>query len=1034
MRRLSVIAGLLLCAVPVAAQAQVRLTEPTESQIDSFYQAERADTLSTAVVTGYSRTTVRRVTGSVAVLSGDVFAGKPAVALDALMAGEVAGVAVRATSGQPGTQAKIRIRGTSNLSGNSEPLWVVDGVPVQNESGLSGAQLAAGGVDDIFFGGIGHIDPNDIENVTILKDAAAAAIYGSRAANGVIVVTTRRGRKGRPEIGYSTTLSAAFRPQRSMALMSSAEKIDWEQTLWDEFSAARFAAAQDDPTRVYPVIGIVGQVRSGAGPFAGMSRADQDAYLDGLKAGSTDWYSELFRNTLSHQHHLSVSGGSDRIRYYVSGGYNDNRGLLVHNRYQRLNLNADLTWTPSADLSLDFGLESSRQLSRTPESSVNAFTYAYFANPYEQARTPDGGYGSDRTWFTLGYYNGRGAEEVLPDEGFSLLRELDLNRTTTVNTAHTFRAQADWKLLPVLTFTGLASCTPSRNVSERNIDAATFSAFRDRLGYDDKAQDKRYGSLTRSLTKRFSYLLRGHLNWKQALGPGEVNLIGGSEIRASASTTRYRKMYNYDPATDEGPLPPVSGPVDEWQREVARLTGDYYDDTRFASFYLTGDYYWKNLILNTAVRADGSSSFGVNRQFQPTWSAGVCWHFADGIPWLSHGALRGAYGYTGNVNAAARHLLTMEYLQNEYRYADGSAYPLVTIPSAPNPDLGWEKTADLKASLDVGFFYDVLSLQAEVYRRLSSDVVTTAQVLSTSGFTSAYYNTADIRNDGVEATLSWRQSFARDFRVRASANVAWNRNEVTRFTPAFGNRITAKDRYVEGYPAGAIFAGDYGGIDPSTGLYAFRLRDDADLKTAADLGNADNYRTYLGTTIAPWSGGCNISLDYKRFRLSASGVFFSGGKAYDKIVSPASYLNARHEGMPTEEVQSQYSDLYANHLNVTRERTSRWTEATPAGVLYPRIYDRFDARYNFAHTNPMEGDIVDAIYLKDVSYFRLKSVILSWNLPETAVRKVRLQGLRFTLTLGNILTLTAYDGMDPEVPGATYPTSRSVSFGAHVTL
>ena len=165
-----------------------------------------------------------------------------------------------------------------------------------------------------------------------------------------------------------------------------------------------------------------------------------------------------------------------------------------------------------------------------------------------------------------------------------------------------------------------------------------------------------------------------------------------------------------------------------------------------------------------------------------------------------------------------------------------------------------------------------------------------------------------------------------------------------------------------------------------------------------------------------------------------SWVFFSGGKAYDKIVSPASYLNARHEGTPTEEVQSQYSDLYANHLNVTRERTSRWTEATPAGVLYPRIYDRFDARYNFAHTNPMEGDIVDAIYLKDVSYFRLKSVILSWNLPETAVRKVRLQGLRFTLTLGNILTLTAYDGMDPEVPGATYPTSRSVSFGAHVTL
>lgn len=1034
MRPLPVIAVFLLCTVRAAAQGPAGLTEPTESQIDSFYKADRADTLSQAVVTGYSRTTVRRVTGSVAVLSQDVFAGKPAVALDALMAGEVAGVSVRATSGQPGTQAKIRIRGTSNLSGNTEPLWVVDGVPVQNESRLSGAQIAAGGLDDIFFGGIGHIDPNDIQSVTILKDAAAAAIYGSRAANGVIVVTTRRGRKGRPEIGYSATLTAAFRPQRSVALMTSAEKIDWEQTLWDEFSAARFAAAQGDPTRVYPVIGLVGQVRSGAGAFAGMGPAEQDAFLAAQKSQSTDWYGELFRNSFSHQHHLSASGGSEKLKYYVSLGYNHNDGLLIHNGYQRLSLNASLTWTPVPALTLDAGAESSRQFSRTPESSVNAFTYAYFANPYEQARTAGGDYGSDRTWFTLGYYNGRGAEEVLPAEGFSLLRELDLNSTETVNTSHTFRAQADWKILPVLTFTGLASCTPSRNRSDRNIDAATFSAFRDRLGYDSKSQDNRYGSLTRSRTDRFSYLLRGHLNWKQTLGPGEVNAIGGTEIRASASTTDYRKMYNYDPATGEGTLPPVSGPADEWQRQVDRLKGSYYDDSRFASFYLTGDYYWGNVILNTAVRADGSSSFGVNRQFQPTWSAGLCWHFADRIPWLSHGSLRGAYGYTGNINSYARHLLTLEYLQNEYRRVGDTAYPLVTIPSAPNPDLGWEKTSDLKVSLDLGFFYDVLSLQAEAYRRNSGDVVTTAQIPSTTGFTSAYYNTADIRNDGVEVTLTWRQSFSPDLRMRASANVAWNRNKVTRFTPAFGSSITAKDRYVEGYPAGALFAGDCGGIDPSTGLYAFRLRDDADLKTAADLGNPDNYRTYLGTTIAPWSGGCNITLDYKHFHLSASGVYFLGGLAYDKIVSPASYLNARHEGIPTEEVQSQFSDLYANHLNVTRDRTSRWTEETPAGVLYPRIYDRFDARYNFAHTNPMAGDIVDAIYLRDVSYFRLKTVILSWDLPETAVRKVRMKGLRFTFTLGNILTLTAYEGMDPEVPGATYPTSRSVSFGIHATL
>ena len=178
--------------------------------------------LDQVVVTGYAQTTVKRITGSVGILDKEKFEAKPIASVGALMQGEIAGVQIQATSGQPGTQSRIRIRGTNKISGSSAPLWVVDGVPLQNDSpNLDAEQLATGGFDDIFVSGVGGINPGDIESVTVLKDAAAAAIYGSRAANGVIVVTTRRGQAGKMRVSYNNNFTWSFRPQRSVALMNS---------------------------------------------------------------------------------------------------------------------------------------------------------------------------------------------------------------------------------------------------------------------------------------------------------------------------------------------------------------------------------------------------------------------------------------------------------------------------------------------------------------------------------------------------------------------------------------------------------------------------------------------------------------------------------------------------------------------------------------------------------------------------------------------------------------------------------------------
>ena len=999
--------------------------------------------LDQVVVTGYAQTSVKRITGSVAVLNSEKFEAKAISSVDALMQGEVAGVSIKSLSGQPGTQAKITIRGSNNITGSSAPLWVVDGVPLQSESpALSSEQLATGGFDNIFVNGIGNINPNDIESITILKDAAAAAIYGSRAANGVIVVTTKKGEAGKMRISYNNTFSWSFKPERSLNLMNSSEKLSWEDELWNEFSAAKYAASLTDNTVIYPVVGIVGQIRAGLGDFASMKgdKAAQDKYIESLRNVDTNWYDLLFRNSFSQGHHLSLSGGSGKSTYYVALGLNDEDGMLIHNDYRRYNVNAKMTLTPTDWARIDVGMEATRQESKMPYSTVDPFYYAFFSNPYERAYNADGSYAADNTWFTLGYYNGRGAEQVMPKNGFNIIRELDSNYSKTANTNGTFRAQTDFRIIEPLHFVGLVSYSYSNNSTDKVIDKYSYSAFRDRLGSDDRSQTNLYGNISQNRTNRNSYVARGHFSFNKTFAETHtVNLLAGAELRGSGSNTIFTKRYNYDPKTGTTSLPQISGPQDEWLSEVEKLNGEYFSKTRYASFYASADYYLgKSIVLNASFRTDGSSNFGSNKQFNPTWSAGAAWHIGEeawmkkALPALSHATLRAAYGFTGDVNTSTSHLLVIQYLQQQYRYFGDETFNLGTIPSAPNPDLGWEKTQDAKAGLDFGLWKDRLTLNTEYYYRLSTDVVTSSPVQSTTGFTHVYFNAADIMNSGIELTLNGKIIQTKDWGLSAAVNFAYNYNKVLKYNPVSKSGITSKDRYVEGYPTGAIFSGKYAGIASDTGLYQFELRPDATISTATDLNKPDNYRYFLGTTIAPYTGGFNLSASWRQLRLSISGVYSFGCKTYENFRYPASYSNASHSGVSTETVQSQFSDLYGNHLNVEKDRTNRWTATHTTGVKYPRIYDYFDGKYNFASYNPMDSSIIDAVYLKNNSYLRIKSIILTYSLPDAAVKKMRMRGLSFNVSLNNFFTFTKYDGMDPEIPGATYPTARSVSAGMNI--
>ena len=382
-----------------------------------------ASLLEQVVVTGYTRTTKRRTTGSVSTITAKDLNKNPTANLDMLLQGKMAGVDVKALSGGPGESAKVRIRGTNTITGNADPLWVVDGVALQKDlPTISKAQMLSGNFSDIFSNGIAGINPNDIESVTVLKDASAAAIYGSRAAGGVIVVTTKRGVAGKLRINYSANATMVTRPPRAVDLMDSKEKLAWEQELWDEYSKPYF-----EKNERYPVIGIVGMIRSGYGQYKGMNKEQQDAEIARLGSHTTNWFDELFRNSVSQSHNLSLSGGSEKSTFYVSLGYSENAGLVKKTDYSRYNINSKLDIKPNKRVKLGLSLDLGWQTSNSPSLAVDLFKYAYFANPYERVYDEQGNYAADQTYYNIMLANGSKSTLPLPDNGVNIMRERKFN-------------------------------------------------------------------------------------------------------------------------------------------------------------------------------------------------------------------------------------------------------------------------------------------------------------------------------------------------------------------------------------------------------------------------------------------------------------------------------------------------------------------------------------------------------------------------------------------------------------------------------
>lgn len=998
--------------------------------------------LGEVVVNGYTTTTVSRVTGSIGIIDSEQLKDAPLRSMDMLIQGKIPGVNVQAISGRPGETAKIRIRGTNTISGNAEPLWVVDGVMLQKDiPAITTGQVKAGDFNTLFSNGIAGINPNDIENITVLKDASASAIYGSRAAGGVIVITTKRGAEGDLSVQYSGNLSVVTKPIRDVSLMNSAEKIEWEKNIWDMYSAEGYSKGE-----YYPVVGIVGMARSGYGKFAALSATERESYLESLKGHTTNWFNELFRPSISHNHYLSLSGGSKKTTYYISLGYGTNNGLVKNNVYDRYNLSSKLDINISEKVKVGFNTSLSYQTSKDASGSTNLFRYAYFANPYERPYNEDGSYRPDETYFELGKANGNTAF-IIPDNGINIIR--DLNETSSkVNSFDMMQvATLSWKLLRNLKFEGVASLTYSSNNTDNINGKDTYAAFSDRpFEGNNYNSQRKYGSIFQSSAYNHSYNLRGQLNYNKEINRKHyVSMLLGSEIRRSYSKNIFEKRYGYDPVSGNSSFPIF--PVDEsgtipndylinYAKIMDGLSGQSIDESAVASFYFSSDYsYLDRYTASMTARTDGSNNFGSNQQFNPIWSMGFTWNasnepFLKGkLGFIDDLSVRAATGYTGNINKSVYPQFIMNY-SNDFRKTYDEFYRMGYVGSAPNPNLRWERTFDYKFGVNAAMFKSRLRVQVEYYYRLSSDVVTPVRVPETTGFRTQSYNTSKIENKGVEFSMSGTAISKKDFSLSASANISYNRNLLKEYISPTGGSLY--DNMHVNYPLNSLFTGIPMGIDRYTGVYLFKERSDAKFENRSDYENGDNYLFYVGTNNAPWTGGYSVSSRYKRFSLSIGGVYSIGAKVLNEISSPANYGVIQKSSPTSEKVPTSHNDLYRNHLNVLKNSSYLWTPGNPVIDGMPRLIDAYGPNAGYETYMTTSTTINKGALTENVSYFKINSLMLSYSLDEKLLQKYNVKSLGFNLTVNNILTISNYSGFDPETPGVVYPQSKSYSFGINI--
>lgn len=1001
---------------------------------ESFYNiaiASASHMLGDVVVTGYQEIEKRKLTASITKIDiSDEKVGSIQT-LDQALLGQVPGVTSMVTSGQPGAPIKLRIRGTASMNGTQDPLWVLDGLPLEGTDIPSMEDLKD--IDEIYSTSIAGINPSDIESITVLKDAAATAIYGARAANGVIVITTKKGRKGKPRVSFSTRLTYGLKPNIDrLNLLNSDEKVQLELDLLR--TNYTFRENKGGVARTLNSYGQINDYKNGG--WDALSQDTQSA-INALRGINTDWNDILFRNTFNQEYNVSVSGGGEDATYYTSLGFYDEKGNVTSVGTNRFNITSKMQYKFSDKFKVGASVFANRRKSTTYLTDNNGITnpvrYSRIANPYQQTYDADGNYIYDTD---IQYFK----DDATLD--FNIFEERNNTSNERISKSVTAIFDIDYRPIEDLKFytqVGLQS------------DDATTTKIALSNSYAMRVENQR-ATIMDANGKYVSFLPSGgvhkqteakldQITWKGQAeyrkvvnASHEFEIMLGSELRRTWSKSLFAAGYGYDEKTlTTKPVDFPEGKAEEYGKYFPQYLLSNVENA-FVSGYSTFSYtYDKRITLGGSVRFDGSDLYGVKNdsRYTPLYSVSGLWNisnesFMKDVTWIQGLGLRMSYGVQGNLDKSTSHFLKGKYFVGNVLPDNNEYY--IDVTSLPNNRLKWEKTSNINAGLDFSILNDAISVTANYYKRMSSDLLGLKKLPLESGFEYTTVNWAKLNNEGFEISLMTRNIQTKEFSWFTNFNLGYNKNTIKRVTTAENEIIPS---YKVGYPVDAVFALPYAGLDDEG--YPLFYNADGEKVTAKELfkleqrGNSvtigltaeeqRNLFKYMGPATAPYSGGFMNTFRYRAFELGVNCIFNWG----HYVRTDASYSITS----------------YDRGLNSNRDILSRWT-ADNTNTRFPALIsnDKRVAEYNFYSDFRYENRLDYLVRKGD--YMRIQNIRFGYNLPQGLLKQLSLSSATVAIEGRNLFVVGSdYEGhLDPETMSNMYaqPVAKSFVFSLNVNL
>lgn len=968
--------------------------------------AQNNNTLNEAVVVGYGSIMKKDLTGSVATISGKEIQNVPFTTVDNALAGKVAGLQITKDDGTPGGAVRIRLRGSTSFLGGNMPLFVIDGVPVELQSNyitpgydvsnpvgnnVTGQGGVSAGMSTAFVNGLNSLSGlniEDIASITVLKDASATAIYGSKAANGVIIITTKRGEKDmKPQItfNYYSTYTTPVLPK----LLNGPQY----RTLLTEAAKNDFDYLQSTNQPVNPLDSAI------------LFRPD--SYFG---TGNTNWLKLVTAPTVSHNADISIRGGSAASTYYTSINFNSTPGVVKGSNYQQVSGKLNM----ENEIGNHFKFITNVDLGYTSQDITNgAYTQALQAPPTYKPYDSTGNFTS---FSQVGY------------SYFGFLNPVAL--LTAINNSKAFSLlgslSAIYDFTPALQFKSTVSLN-MQNYNQRNFTPSYLA-----IGSFDGNITNNGGIGSNSNSQFDDWFLENTLTYNKKFNENHsLNILVGT----SYETTK-RSFFS---ATASGY--PNNNVLNSLSSAVLPLItqGDNpsIPQSYLVSFYTRANYVWRNKYLFTFTgRADGSSKFGPQNKFGYFPSGGVAWrisqeNFLKNVSWIDEIKLRGSYGLTGTQNIGDQMYRT---LYNPYSYAGTSAL----VPTQlGNPAIKWEATKQTDAGIDFSFFNGRLQGTADYYKKITDGALLNLPVAPSSSYSSLLLNVADIKNTGYEISLQGTILQARNFSWKASINITWDKSLVTKLDPNadlgqlqdLTNLEYQNTTLVQGKPLGLITGmevtgiiktqkelNDYKSKLPSWAVNSFfGYLSLGDPMFKLDSTGYPAFNQIIANAAPKYYGGFTQEFTWKNFDLDFYFTFSEGGKLmWGDDVSSLNFVGVS---------------------NANAVMLKRWTPQNP-NSNQPRLL--LNDEVLLSNTN---------LSVFNSSYVKLRTITLNYQFSPTAwMKRTGIANASVFASATNVFTLTHYPGNNPEtsddpysVAGgyfdvSSYPTVKTVSLGLKISF